>query len=301
NPGYAALGELVARLRGEPWHEALRREVLEPLGMRRTGPLPQAPYARGWAVHPWADVLLPEPAQDTGVMGPAGQLWSTVADLGRFATLLADGGGVLRADSVEEMRAPAAPPEEVGDVGYGLGLQLRRVDGVTLAGHTGSMPGYLAACWVDVSRGLASVVLCNATSGIPVGALGADLLGIVAAHEPTIPAQWRPARAVDPALLALTGPWYWGPEPYLLRLDPDGSPVLEPLSGGGRRCRFRAADDGWVGLEGYYAGVRLRVVRDASGGVTHLDVGSFVFTREPYGQPGVQPGGVDPAGWSTAG
>ena len=25
--------------------------------------LPVAPHARGWAVHPWADVLLPEPAE----------------------------------------------------------------------------------------------------------------------------------------------------------------------------------------------------------------------------------------------
>ena len=30
-----------------------------------------------------------------------------------------------------------------------------------------------------------------------------------------------------------------------------------------------------------------------------LDVATFVFTREPYGD-GPIPGGVDPGGWSTA-
>jgi hypothetical protein len=31
-------------------------------------------------VHPWADALLPEPAEDAGLMAPAGQLWSTTTD-----------------------------------------------------------------------------------------------------------------------------------------------------------------------------------------------------------------------------
>ena len=34
NPGYTLLGALVEKLRGAPWEEVLRREVLEPLGLR---------------------------------------------------------------------------------------------------------------------------------------------------------------------------------------------------------------------------------------------------------------------------
>ncbi|BFO22969.1 hypothetical protein SHKM778_93570 [Streptomyces sp. KM77-8] len=91
NPGYAVLGALVEKLRGAPWEEVLRREVLEPLGLRRTTVRAEAPYAGGWAVHPWADVMLPEPLEDLGVMAPAGQLWSTAGDLARFAAFLAEG------------------------------------------------------------------------------------------------------------------------------------------------------------------------------------------------------------------
>ena len=41
NPGYGLLGALVGQLRGHGWEEALRREILDPLGMARTSAVPQ--------------------------------------------------------------------------------------------------------------------------------------------------------------------------------------------------------------------------------------------------------------------
>ena len=81
----------------------------------------------------------------------------------------------------------------------------------------------------------------------------------------------------------MAGPWYWGTHAFALRLTADGLVSLEPLSGRGRRSRFRPNGDGtWTGLEGYYAGELLRAVRRPDGTVSHLDLGSFVFTRQPY-------------------
>ena len=117
NVGFAVLGALVAQLRGKPWYEVIRDEILVPLGMSRTAMAPTAPFAAGWAVHPWADLLLPEPAYDAGLMAPAGQFWSTADDLCRFAAFLGSGGSdVLSSDSLAEMREPAAPssPGEAG-------------------------------------------------------------------------------------------------------------------------------------------------------------------------------------------
>ncbi|RXS87745.1 class A beta-lactamase-related serine hydrolase [Streptomyces sp. TM32] len=302
NPGYALLGTLVERLRGDtPWYEVLRREVLQPLGMSRTTLDPQPPFAGGWAVHPWADALLPEPAEDTGLMGPAGQLWSTLADLCRWAAFLLRGDGrVLCAESLAEMRMPAVPPEgSAWEAAYGLGVQLVRRNGRLLAGHLGSMPGYLAALWTDVDEDVAGVVLTNCTSGPVVSAIAADLTDIVTEHEPRIPEPWRPLPGpLDRELLALTGPWYWGANPHVLRLRPERGLELAPLSGVGRSSRFRPEEDGtWTGLDGYYAGETLRVVGDEDGSVSHLDLGTFVFTRGPYEPSDPVPGGVDPAGW----
>lgn len=300
NPGFTVLGELVEAVRGRPWHESVRREILEPLEMRRTTVLPQAPHAEGMAVHPWADVVLPEVVQDVGRMAPAGQPWSTVDDLCRFANLLLHGAdGVLPADTVAEMRTPhAAPENESWDASYGLGMQTQRSKGRMLAGHTGSMPGFLCALWVCPDEDLGAVALTNSTSGVAIGTLVADLAGIVADHEPRIPEPWRPLSEVDDALLELTGPWYWGPAGVSVRLLADRILELAPLSGSGRGARFKPSPDGtWVGLNGYYAGETLTPVRDADGRLSHLDIGSFVLTREPYDPQAPIPGGVDPDGW----
>lgn len=304
NPGYSVLGALIEAVRGASWAEVLQREILEPLGMRRTSTQPQAPHAGGWAVHPWADALLPEPAEDLGLMAPAGQLWSTTADLLRFAAFLVEGDDrVLGAASVEEMRAPSAPSKSgPGEGAYGLGLQVVQQSGRTLLGHTGSLPGFLATLWFSIEDDVAVVVLTNATSGPLVGTIAADLVEIVAEAEPRIPEPWRPLPEADPVLLALTGPWYWGTHPSVLRLTADRGVELGPLRGDGRGARFAAQPDGtWTGLDGYYAGETLRVVRDVDGRVSHLDLGSFVFTREPYDPASAVPGGVDAEGWRGLG
>ena len=293
NLGFGLLGELVARLRGRSWDDAVTREVLLPLGMTRTTPRPSGRAAQGFAVHPWADVVLPEPEHHAGVMAAAGQLWATLADLARFAAfLLGDTGDVLDPGTLEEMAVPAGvDPSSPSWSAYGLGLQVLRVDGRTLTGHGGSMPGFLAGVFVDREEGSGGVSLANTTSGLD--ALVPGLLADLRAAEPRVVEAWRPAR--PPVPLDQLGLWYWGPAPYALRAVAGGLLHLGPLPGrSGRASRFRPCADGtWVGLDGYYAGEPLRLAGD------HLDVGTFVFTRTPYDPAAPVPGGVDPRGWTA--
>ncbi|HEU4425420.1 MAG TPA: serine hydrolase domain-containing protein [Pilimelia sp.] len=300
--GYALLGALVERLRGQPWQAVLRTEVLEPLGMTRTVAQPEPGHATGWAVHPWADVLLPEPTEDYGPMAASGQLWSTAADLCRWASFLIAGDDrVLSAATVAEMRTPASPPDDSDqDAGYGLGVQLLRRDGQHLVGHTGSVPGFLAALWVSPDDGVGAVTLANATAGPVIGRITADLVKIVTEQEPRIPDVWRPLTDADPVLLDLAGPWYWGPFPFVIRVEADRTLDLAPLAGRGRRSRLRPEPDGtWTGLDGYFAGETLRIGRDSDGVVTHLDLCTYILTRAPYDPDTPIPGGVDPAGWRS--
>jgi CubicO group peptidase (beta-lactamase class C family) len=294
NLGFGLLGELVARLRGRPWDDVAADEVLAPLGMTRTTPRPSGRAAQGYAVHPWADVVLPEPEHHAGVMAAAGQLWATLDDLARFAVfLLGDTGDVLSPDTLEEMAVPAGvDPSSPGWSGYGLGLQVLRVDGRTLTGHGGSMPGFLAGVLVDREEGTGGVSLANTTSGLDV--LVPGLLADLRAAEPRVPAPWRPSE--PPVPLDHLGIWYWGPAPHVLRAVAGGLLHLGPLAGrSGRASRFRAQEDGtWVGLDGYHAGETLRIAPD------HLDLGTFVFTREPYDPAAPVPGGVDERGWTPA-
>jgi CubicO group peptidase (beta-lactamase class C family) len=81
NLGYALLGETVARLRESDWWSLVRTRLLDPLGMSRTSYDAQVPHAQGTSVDHFAGTRHDEPHQDTVAMAPAGQLWSTVADL----------------------------------------------------------------------------------------------------------------------------------------------------------------------------------------------------------------------------
>jgi CubicO group peptidase (beta-lactamase class C family) len=300
NVGYGVLGELVARHRGMTWWDAVNGELLRPLGMTRTTPHPEKPHALGWAVHPHADVLLPEPTPDAGAMAPAGQLWSTLTDLSRWLRFVAgDTAEILHPDTMAEMRAPIAVDD--GDHwsgGFGLGIQLMRDGGRRYAGHTGSMPGFLAVLFTDEGSGTGALVLTNSTAGVGIVGLAADLIRTVDEREPVLPTEWTPLPTVNPDLLALTGPWHWGPTPYTLKLHANQWLELVPTNGTGRGSRFRPTGDGtWVGLDAYYAGETLKVVRDPAGEVSHLDLATFVFTREPYAPTDPIPGGVDPHGW----
>ncbi|MCW2601552.1 MAG: Penicillin-binding protein beta-lactamase class [Frankiales bacterium] len=295
NLGFGVLGQLVAAVRNRPWSDVVRDEVLLPLGMTRTTPRPTSPAAQGFAVHPWADLLLPEPEHDAVSMAAAGQLWSTLADLGRFAAfLLGDTADVLTTATLEEMSEPSGAAVEGADwSAYGLGVMVVPSGDRTLLGHSGSMPGFLAGVFVDRLEQTGVVSLSNATSGGD-RALLPDLLRIVRDAEPHVVDAWRPATSYDAQALALVGPWYWGPTPVSVTLRADGVLHLEGLGRKASASRFVSRGDGtWVGLDSYYAG---EVLRPAADGLS-FNLATFVFTRTPYAPADVIPGGVDERGW----
>jgi len=315
NVGYALLGELVARLRHRPWYQVIADEVLAPLGMDRTTLRPQPPHATGFAVHPHADLLLPEPEHDAEAMAPAGQLWTTVADLARWAGFLAGTGPargtLLDPATLAEMRRPVAifdEPDQPWSLGYGLGLQLWNSGGSRSYGHTGSMPGFTAVLRIDAASGDAAIKLCNSTTPSSGPVFAADLLRILAENDPPMRSEWTAADVARDAL-ELTGTWYWGPMAFLVSVvagpsGTDGAGGTGSVLGfraagsGSLAHRFRQAGDGvWTGLDGYFAGEPLRPVRGQDGRVVALDLASHTYTRLPYDAAAPVPGGVDPGGW----
>jgi CubicO group peptidase (beta-lactamase class C family) len=310
NVGYAALGRVLESHHGRGWFDVVHDELLAPLGMRRTTPRPSGPAASGLAVHPFADVLLPEPEHDAGAMAPAGQLWTTLTDLARWAAFIGgDTAGLLDPGSLAEMMEPHHVVDEPGQPwtgAHGLGWQLWNEDGARLAGHGGSMPGFLAGVRVRLDDGTGDlagraaagdgvVTMTNTTSTTVMRPLDGDLLRTLAEREPSAPEPW--AAAGDPSRLELVGTWHWGPSTTTATVVGEHLVLGEP--GQARGSRFRpTGPDEWVGLDGYHAGEPLRVVRRADGTVSHLDLASFRFTRTPYDPAADVPGGVDEAGWA---
>ena len=292
NMGYAALGHLVSRLRGGAWHDVLAERVLAPLGLRRTTVAPQQPAAEGWAVHPWSDTLIAEPVHHTGAMAPAGQLWSTAEDLtawGRF--LLGDSGDVLTASTLEEMRQPRLATGRASDGTYGLGLEVTAEDRRTIIGHGGSMPGFLAQLRVDCDERLAAVALANATAGLDP-ALPDDLIDTVRRRRPRIVDEWEPRGTGERDLTELVGVWYWGPRPYTVATTQERDVLtLDAIGQPGRHTRLDLRGEQLIGRGGYFDGEPLTVRRRDDGTVSHLELASFVFSRQPYEPVDIVPGG----------
>jgi CubicO group peptidase (beta-lactamase class C family) len=287
NLGFALLGEAVARLRDRPWAELVRQQVWRPLGMERTSYAAAAPSARGHSVDHLRGTLRDEPAPDTGAMAPAGQVWSTVEDLAKFAGFLCTGHPhVLDVATLDEM-ARVQPPAEA----YGLGMVT--VPNTRLWGHLGSMPGFQACLLVDRQSGEGLVALCDGTTGFAGPELTLRMLGEV---TPVPPRPWLPTPRVPDWAEELVGWWFWGNSAYEVRFE-NGLLEFRDLARGGvvaERFDRRTTDEGdarIVGVAGYHLAETLHVRRTSTGEVQHLECATFVYTRTPYDPTAPIPGG----------
>jgi len=294
NLAYGLLGEVVARLRGQSWWEAARERVLAPLGMRRTSYHAEGTHADGWSVHPYAGTLVREPHPDTGAMAPAGQLWSTLTDLGTWTRFLLDGHpDVLDRRWLDDAFTPRSGALSSGlAYAHGLGFQMVPGGSGTLVGHTGSMPGFVATCFVDRARRQGVVAFGNATTGLPAGVLAARLLDVLETCEPTVPPAWRPVAEVPAEIAEVLGVWHWGFTPHVFSAENARDGVeLVVRKAGVVVYRFAVRAGRLVGVSGHHHGEAIDVVRREDGSVSHLDVRSFVFTRTPYDPDVPVPGG----------
>ena len=290
NLAYGVLGEVVSRLRGGSWWDNVRDRICGPLGMERTSYQFSPPHAQGRSVHPFSGEVLDEPHPDTGAMAPAGQLWSTVADLATYCTFLLDGHpDVLPKERLETAYVPQSGALDTGlDYAHGLGFQMFRGGSGTLVGHTGSMPGFIATCFVDRKRRTGVVAMSNATAGMPAGQVAIDLLAELEACEPTIPPAWTPSTSVPDEVRDVLGQWHWGTSVITMTWEGD---ALVTRRAGVEAYRHQLRDGRLVGTSGYMHGEELRVVRNDDGSVNHLDLATFILTRSPYDPAAPIPGG----------
>lgn len=285
NLAYALLGAVLQRATGEPWSSLVGKRLLDPLGMKRTTYAPVEPFARGYVVHSLDGSLHEEPRPDSGGMAPAGQLWSTVTDMAKWAAFLADPApAVLRRETVDEMCTPVAMQDEAWTAGHGLGPELHRVGERIYVGHGGSMPGYVSHLAVHRPSRTGVVAFANSYGlrGTSIRAVCLAALTTVLDAEPAPVPPWRPPGTPTGEAAELCGRWWWmGGE---FEVAADGTElVMQPVGYSARPAwRFvQEAPGRWRGTAGANAGEVLTVLRDPDGRVTHLDIATFVFSRDP--------------------
>ncbi|HWD81247.1 MAG TPA: serine hydrolase domain-containing protein [Kribbella sp.] len=194
NLGIDLAGYILQRRSGLPFHEFVRRQVLEPLGLSRT--TFDARVIRrdaGRAIgHSAGYSRLPVRVP----MVAAGGLYTNVDDACRFMQF--------------HLRDDGALAEMYAGTEYGLGIALRRAHGIPVRGHGGGGFGFLSDMYWAPQHGIGVVVLTNSTDHpLPwtfASDIFRDLLG-----EDAVQDDPPPARPVDelpervPA--APDGPW----------------------------------------------------------------------------------------------
>jgi CubicO group peptidase (beta-lactamase class C family) len=285
NLAYGLLGAVLQRVTGESWAHLVGKRVLDPLGMKRTTYAPVEPYARGYVVHSLDGSLHEEPRLDAGAMAPAGQLWSTVTDMAKWAAFLADPAPtVLSRETVDEMCTPVVMQDETWTAGHALGPELNRVGERVYVGHGGSMPGYVSQLLVHRPSRTGVIAFANAYGlrGTSIRAVALEALTAVLDTEPVAPQPWRPAPAPQGESAELCGRWWWmGGEFEVLTEGTDL--VMKPVGFAARApWRFvRESADRWRGVAGTNTGEVLTVLRGPDGEVVTLDIATFVFSRDP--------------------
>jgi CubicO group peptidase (beta-lactamase class C family) len=277
NLAFALLGQVVARKSGVPYKEYVDERIIRPLGLARTTWQPQAPKAQGYLVDEYARTVWREPETDLGGTASAGQLWSTVGDLCRWATFLARGAdGVLDAKTVEEMWFPQVmyfPDDWV--LGWGIGLALYNHEGRIWGGHGGAMAGHLAGAYIDRKTQIGAACLTNS------GTRGDMDLAAIALAAKTIelwpePIEaWRPEQEPPDGVRPLLGRWWSEGNEFVFWWE-DASlhaKVVGTPPGRGETT-FEPDGDGWLAVRGRERGERLR--RDGDG----LIWAGYAFTRD---------------------
>ncbi len=148
NAAIATVGYLLEQRSGVPFSQHLQRAVLTPMGLTSSSfdpsPAMKARTADAvmWNYH---DRSFAAPTFALG-MAPAGSMYSTMPDLGRFLSVLFAGGRgtrgrVLRPTTLQQMWTPQFAPAGATR-GYGLGFAIGSLDGTQVVEHGGAIYGF---------------------------------------------------------------------------------------------------------------------------------------------------------------
>ncbi len=165
NIGPSIAGRVVERVSGQSFETFQRERILRPLGMDSsywtrdaiprgrlvTSHMRVADGRGGWQ-------RITTPVFDLGTL-PAGNLYTTAGDLGRFVSaMLAGGGGLLRRDTLTAMWIPQFTTNTTG---FGLGFSMGRYRDRPTVGHSGAVYGHSSSLVFLPEERLGVVVLVN--------------------------------------------------------------------------------------------------------------------------------------------
>jgi CubicO group peptidase (beta-lactamase class C family)/D-alanyl-D-alanine dipeptidase len=239
NAAIAVVGYLLEARSHQPFAKYLKSTVLDPMGLRRSSFEPDPGITGNLAkAQMWTydGLLFEAPTFQLG-MAPAGSMYSTVNDLGRFTSvLLAKGdtghGELLKPATLEQMWSPQFP--NPGGRVFGLGFLVRALDGHRAVGHGGAIYGFATTLELLPEDKVGVVVFATKDAVNAVtDRIAEQALRLILAHRAGKPLDLPPAtREVSPELGRKLGGRYGSGEDAVDLTFLDGHLNLLKVSGG---------------------------------------------------------------------
>jgi CubicO group peptidase (beta-lactamase class C family)/D-alanyl-D-alanine dipeptidase len=288
NAAIAAVGYALERTQDESFAKYLKRAVLDPLALRNSGfePTPEInrELARAfmWTID---GRVFDAPTFQLGI-SPAGSMYTTVNDLGRFLSALFAGGQgangqILKPATVEQMWTPqfAKRGEKKG---YGIGFRLGELDGHRQVGHGGAIYGFATTLSALPDDKLGAVVVTTkdsantVTNRIAEAALKA-MLAARAGKPISMPAATLP---VEPEFARRVAGRYVNGERAVDLIERGGGLSMLPVQGGSP-ARVRLAPE----MNAFIVDDRLAYGDVIIAGGNEIEISRETYKRVPVPKP----------------
>ena len=189
NAAIAVVGYLLEVRSHEPFAKFLKTSVLDRMGLAHSSFEPDAGIIANLAkAQMWTydGLEFEAPTFQLG-MAPAGSMYSTVNDLGRFLSVLiaqgqAGSGTLLKPATLQQMWSPQFP--NAGGPAFGLGFMVRPFERHRLVGHGGAIYGFATTLDLlpDDKVGVVVIATKDAVNAV-TERIGEEALRLVLAHR----------------------------------------------------------------------------------------------------------------------
>jgi CubicO group peptidase (beta-lactamase class C family)/D-alanyl-D-alanine dipeptidase len=290
NAGVATVGYALQQTAKQAYPAYLKSALLEPLGMNESAFAPEDALRKHLAAaYMWSHdgLLFPAPSFQLGE-GPAGAMYSTVTDLGKFLSVLfanghAASGQIIRPETLREMWTPQFA--KAGDASsFGIGFRLSRLESEREIGHGGAIYGFATQLSALPDAKLGAVVITTMDGANAVTAhIAEDALRLMLAQRRHGAPETEEAAKEIPAGLSrkLAGDYAAGDE--RIHLDEEnGALYLLPLDGGSL-AKLRSVGDGELIEDSRvaYSPTRIHPHFDAAGEAVSITIGNKEYKRQP--------------------
>jgi CubicO group peptidase (beta-lactamase class C family)/D-alanyl-D-alanine dipeptidase len=290
NAAIATVGYVLERTQKEPFARYLKGTLLEPLGMTHSAFETTPALTKHLAAATMWTYQGREFAAPTFALGesPAGSMYTTATDLGRFLSVLfARGRGprgqIIKPETLEQMWTPQfAKPGEKTE--FGLGFHLTELDGHRRIGHGGAIYGFATELEAlpDDKLGVVVIASKDVANAVTQHIAEVALKAMLAARQDKPLPKIARTRSIEPERARrLAGRYRSGKKAFEL-IEHGGRLSVLPLRGG-FQAELRADGDDLITDGVLDVGTRIEVKGD------RLRVGKDDYERVPTEKPAPAP------------